>query len=264
MRWDVRGSGPVVIKIAGLVGGVRLYHEEMAAAVAEGLRVVALDVSGDRADDPVATPHSWATLAGEVIAAADGCDAERPILWGTSFGCLIALATAARWPERVGGLVLAYPPAPGWRPGLYAKVLRWAQRREDPDRAAALLFRLGFLLLNAWEFAYPTALFRLPKLARASFAAATPSSTILRKLELMWQDDPGLPVAQSVPPSAILAGRLDAVALPSGARRLAERLPGCRLHILPRAGHAGSYSHPRAYRRWAIREMHRMSPASGA
>jgi pimeloyl-ACP methyl ester carboxylesterase len=259
MRWDVQGRGPTVIKIAGLVGGVQLYREEMAAAVAGGLRVVALDISGDRADDPAIAPHSWATLSDEVIAAADACDAKRPILWGTSFGCLIALATAARWPERVGGLVLAYPPAPGWRPELYGTVLRWAQQRQDPERSAALLFRVGFLLLNSWEFAYPTALRRLPRLARASFAAATPASTILRKLELMWQDDPGLPSPHSVPPSAILAGRLDAVALPSGARRLAERLPRCRLHVLPRAGHAGSYSHPRSYRRWAVGELQRMA-----
>jgi pimeloyl-ACP methyl ester carboxylesterase len=44
------------------------------------------------------------------VKAIDSLSAPRAVLWGTSFGSLVALATAARHPERVSGLLLSHPP----------------------------------------------------------------------------------------------------------------------------------------------------------
>ncbi len=248
-------DGRPVLKIAGLVSGVWMYEEEMTAAASSGYRIAALDTTGDRADDPASQPFSWDTLALETVAAIDRLGADRAVLWGTSFGCLIALATAARYPERVRGLLLAFPPEPGARPRLYDAILRRCQRAQNPDRAVAIAFRIGFALLTGWELAAPAALVRLPRLLRTALDAATPPSTIRRKLELLWQDDPGSPVSV---PSSIISARLDPVAPLAGARRLAARLPGANLQILQFGGHACAYSRPRAYGRIALAELDRL------
>jgi len=250
MKLTVRGTtGPWVVKISGIAGGVGLYDEEMAAAVAAGFRIVALDTSGDRRDDPATGALTWASIAAEVECAIEQAGAGRAVLWGTSFGCLVALATAARRPERIGGLLLCHPPDPLGQPRIYSSVLSWAMRRRRPDLAARLLFSLGFGVLTAWEAVAPTLWPRLPGLLSASLDAATPASTVRRKLELLFGEDPGVPKPEDPIATEIVAGAWDRVAPLSGARRVAARLPGARLTVMGHSGHAGAYTRPHTYHR---------------
>lgn len=259
MKLSSSGEGPLVIKLAGLAGGVRLYLEEMDAAVAAGFRVAALDTSGDRRDDPAPVALSWDLLAGEVVRALDLLDTPRGILWGTSYGCTVALATAARHPEKVSGLLLCHPPDPRRQRRVYRSIMRWALRQPDPDLSTAILFRLVFALLAGWEFLAPMAAVRFPALAREGLSARTPSSTIRQKLSLLWEDDPGQPPAGARIPVSIVAGDWDTIAPPSGARRLASRLPDARLRMLGFSGHLGAYSRPAAYARIALEELRRVT-----
>src|SRR5437867_9180076 len=161
MKLSSQGAGPPVVKLAGLAGGTGLYREEMRRAAEAGFRVVALDTAGDRQDDPAPGPLTWDLLAAEVFRGLDELDLPQAILWGTSFGCLVALGAAARRPRRVRGLLLCHPPEPLRRPRYERAAFQWARRREDPDRAAALLLPLGFRLLAGWEALYPPLLRRL-------------------------------------------------------------------------------------------------------
>jgi pimeloyl-ACP methyl ester carboxylesterase len=102
-------DGPPVVKLAGIVGGIHLYNEEVTLAARAGFRVAALDVSGDRHDDPTKRTLGWDLYADEVVRDRQPVR-SRALLWGTSFGSLVALATAARHPERVAGLLLSHPP----------------------------------------------------------------------------------------------------------------------------------------------------------
>ncbi len=258
------GSGPPVVKLAGLAGGIGLFEEEMRAAAAAGFRVAALDTSGDRADDPAPGPITWDLLAREIEAALDAMGADRAVLWGTSFGCLVALAAAARLPRRVSGLLLCHPPDPGRRPAYQRLMLRRAERSRDPARAARRLFVYGFRLLTAWELAYPPVLRRLPALARASYDAATPASTFLDKLRLMAMDPPGLPATTDPIPVSIVAGSWDLVTPLREARALVARLPGARLSVLRFSGHAGAFSRPGAYARLVVRELEWLTTVSAA
>ena len=138
MRLRVAGVGPPVVKLAGAAGGVGLYREEVDRARTAGFRVAELDLTGDRRDDPAPGPVTWDSLAGEVVQALDDMESTRAVLWGTSFGALVGLATAARRPERVRGLLLCAPPAPGWRPRLPLAALRHAETRRRPERVCAM------------------------------------------------------------------------------------------------------------------------------
>jgi 3-oxoadipate enol-lactonase len=248
MKMTLHGtSGPLAVKLSGIAGGIRLYDEEIAAAVAGGFRVAALDVSGDRRDDPPDRPITWDLYADEVKAAIDRAQAERGVIWGTSFGCMIALATAARHPERVSGLLLCHPPDPLRRPPMHLALLRWAERRGRPDLTARVLFSSAFLGMTSWEGLGIALWPRVPRLLRASLEAATPPSTVKRKIELLFRDDPGLPPPGRAIPVEIIAGAWDLVAPLAGARRLASRIPGSTLHVMGYSGHAGAYTRPRDY-----------------
>ena len=260
MKLKVHGTaGPVVVKLAGIAGGIRLYDEEVEAVASAGFRVIALDVTGDRRDDPAGTPLEWTRYADEVAGAIEGATRDRAILWGTSFGGMIALATAARHPKRVGGLLLTHPPDPLWRPRAYLALLAFAQRRANPDLAVRLMFPAAFLGMTSWEAISPRLWFRLPSLTRKAIEAATPASTIRKKLGLLFQEDPGLPPGASTIPVEILAGAWDLVAPLAGARRLASRLPGARLHVLSYSGHAGAFARPRAHREFVLDALKRLT-----
>jgi pimeloyl-ACP methyl ester carboxylesterase len=260
MKLTVHGkSGPLVVKLAGIAGGIRLYDEEIAAAIAVGFRVAALDVSGDRRDDPPNRQLDWDLYADEVQEAIDRALETRALVWGTSFGCLIALAAASRYPERVSGLLLSHPPDPLWRPRVHRALLDWAERRSDPDLVARVMFTTAFLGLTSWEGVAPALWVRLPALLRASLEAATPPATVKRKLELLFRDDPGLlPKGASIPVE-IIAGAWDLVAPLAGARRLASRIPGARIQVVDYVGHAGAYTRPRAHLDAVIAALKRMA-----
>jgi pimeloyl-ACP methyl ester carboxylesterase len=260
MRMTVHGfEGPPVVKLAGIVGGIRLYDEEVAWAARAGFRVAALDVTGDRHDDPPNGRLGWDVYADEVEQAIDSLSASRAVLWGTSFGCLVALAAAARHPERVSGLLLSHPPDPLRRRPLHLALLAWAERRADPEVAAQVMFSAAFLGLTSWEGIAPALWVRLPALIRASLEAATPAATVKRKIELLFREEPGLPPPGASIPVEVIAGAWDLVAPLHGARRVASRIPGAKLHVLGFSGHAAAYTRPRAHHAAVIGALKRLS-----
>ena len=249
------GSGPWVVQIAGIVGGCLLYRETGEALVRAGYRVALLDTAGDRRDDPTKEPLSWDFLSREVVAGLDALGAERPILYGTSFGSLVALATSARYPERVAGLLLAHPPRHGRK--LFMPVVRWAMRQKDPVRATAQAFQLIFTSLLCWEFVFPAALRRLPTARAEAMRAATPARTLHDKLTLLWGDSPGLPPPGL--PVSILASPWDGAAPLSGARAWQHEIPGAVLRVLRFTGHSAHYSRPNSFNRLVVEEVRRLS-----
>lgn len=260
MRVAFRGEGPLVVKLAGAAGGIGLYEEEMNAAARAGFRVAALDTSGDRRDDPAPVPAGWDGFAREVVSGIDAGGGNSAVLWGTSYGCLVALATAARYPGRVRGLLLAHPPDPFREPGLYTVLQGWARRRADPTVAMRAAFSIWFLASTSWEIVAPPMWTRLPALRRASREAATPPATVRKKLELLFDEPAGLPPAGM--PVEIIAGTGDLVAPHRGAVALASRIPGSRLHVMPWSGHAGAYARPRMYRGLALEALRRLAEAN--
>ncbi|HEX6851182.1 MAG TPA: alpha/beta hydrolase [Candidatus Polarisedimenticolaceae bacterium] len=259
MRIEVEGAGPLVVKLAGVAGGVGLYREECDAARAAGFRVAAVDLAGDRADDPAPQPLTWDFLALETARAIDAAGGGPAIVWGTSFGTLVALATAARWPGRVCGLLLCHPPErTAIRPSL-ERLFRWVERRDASDFTRRLLLSGAFVYLGGWEAGYPGLPARAPGLLRAGARARTPSKTVREKLHLLWTESPGIPAPGLWPRTSIVAGAWDRVAPPDGARRLASRLTGSTLHVMPRTGHGTAWTHARSYNALCVQQLGRIA-----
>jgi 3-oxoadipate enol-lactonase/3-oxoadipate enol-lactonase/4-carboxymuconolactone decarboxylase len=252
MKLRVDGEGPLVIKLAGLASGVELYREEMDAAVAAGFRVAALDTSGDRRDDPAPGPVTWDLLTGDVERSLDELGERRAVLWGTSFGCHVALAAATRFPDRVAGLLLCVPPDLE-QPALHGELLRWALDRPDPVRGTLAVFRVAMALLCGWEFLSPAAMRRSRGLVARAVECATPAVIFRDKARLLLEEP--LPPPPPGIATAIVAARLDAIAPCFGARRLARRLRGVRVRAIGGAGHCVAWARPRAYLSAVVEEL---------
>lgn len=259
MRIEVEGAGPLVVKLAGVAGGVGLYREECDAARAAGFRVAAVDLAGDRADDPAPQALTWDSLAAEVARAVDAAGGGPAVLWGTSFGTLIALAAAARWPGKVGGLLLCHPPDPAATLPSMEKLFRWVERRNAADRTRRVILSGAFAYLGGWEALHPGLAARAPRLIRAGARTRTPSSTVREKLRLLWSESPGLPAPGLWPRTSIVAGAWDRVAPPEGARRLSARMTGSTLHVMPRTGHGTAWTHARSYNAVCVQELRRIA-----
>ena len=259
MRSVLRGiGGPLVVKLSGLAGGVGLYDEEMEAAARAGFRVLAFDPSGDRRDDPAPGPIGWDLYVREVASAIARTGESKAILWGTSFGCLVALAVAARRREIVRGLLLSHPPDPLRRRPGFVGLLNLTERAGRGDLVTRIIFSIAFMSLTSWEGLMPGLWLRIPRLSRGARDAATPPSTVREKLDLLFRDDPGLPPAGANVPVEIIAGAWDLVAPLAGARRVAARLPGARLTVMGYSGHAGAYTRPRSYHDLSIAALRRL------
>jgi len=109
-RW---GAGPPAVLA---VHGITASHLAWAGVAARlpGVPLLAPDLRGRGRSSELPGPYGMARHADDVLAVLDQSGAERVVLAGHSMGGFVALALAARHPERVSSLVLidGGPPLP--------------------------------------------------------------------------------------------------------------------------------------------------------
>ncbi|WP_051180037.1 alpha/beta fold hydrolase [Nocardia concava] len=112
LAYDIRGSGAhSIVLVPGLLMPRRM-HERLADALhRNGFRVVTLEPLGwGESDKPRGYQHySMGGYARQVIALLDELGIARTVLFGTSAGANIALATAALAPDRLCGMITESP-----------------------------------------------------------------------------------------------------------------------------------------------------------
>ena len=115
---DYGTDGGVPLMLVHGFGGAKEDFGDHFAALAEGRRVLALDLRGHgesgKPDDPAA--YSFDRLARDVVAVADAFEVERMDLLGHSMGGMVARRVVLSAPERVRALVLM-DTCPGVVPG---------------------------------------------------------------------------------------------------------------------------------------------------
>lgn len=125
------GTGsPVVVLAAGLGGGAASWGW-IAPEVARETRVCAFDRAGRGWSDPAPKPQDGEGVAQDLGAALTAAGETGPyVLVGHSFGGLYARAFAARYPERVAGVVLldASDPQMFTRLPAYPGFYKWYRR----------------------------------------------------------------------------------------------------------------------------------------
>jgi pimeloyl-ACP methyl ester carboxylesterase len=104
-RYCEWGSGPPLLLVPGLAGGIELLGP-LAAFLARDFRVISYQLRGE--DDCFALRQSFglADLVNDLREFLDWCGLEAPAVMGVSFGGVLALELAARHPYRLRALAL--------------------------------------------------------------------------------------------------------------------------------------------------------------
>ena len=159
-------DAPAIVLVHGTRMSRGMWHPQL-AALQGGFRVIALDLPGhgalrDRRFD-------WDEAVDEIARVIDEAAGGRAVVCGLSLGGYLAIDLAARYPERVAGLVISGASAePSGR--FFPVAIRWLARVMDRtsvprlDRINRAWFRQRYQAGNGER--HPGRRIRLPRLAR--------------------------------------------------------------------------------------------------
>ncbi|HEX9051049.1 MAG TPA: alpha/beta fold hydrolase [Anaeromyxobacter sp.] len=235
------GEGPVdVVMVLGWSLSMHAVLElsgprEIVRALEGRARVVMFDKRGTGASDRVKTLASLDRRADDLAAVLDAVRSRSAVLVGFSEGGPLAIAFAARRPERIRGIALVGafarmaggPDHPaGWSPAEIQTLRAYVRRRWGAGMTAEALVpeRHRTPALAAWA-------------ARAEQEGASPGAA-LDLLDMNLELDARPLLARIHVPTVVLHAAGDRVVRAGNGRALAAAIPGARLVEVPGDDHA--------------------------
>ncbi|MHA6669361.1 alpha/beta fold hydrolase [Homoserinimonas sp. A447] len=230
----LRGSGPLVFLLHGIGGNASTWDGVAVALSESGYQTACWDAPGyGRSADPVGD-IDHCRLVFEVLGE---LGVPRAHLFGTSWGGVIAMSFAQRWPEAVCSLVIADSTRGSARDegGVRAMLARvaeladWGPERFARSRARRLVSKgAPPAVLADVEVAMGEVRFGGYR-AAARMMASTDLSDVLSSVEA---------------PTLVLVGGEDIVTGVAESATLAESIPGARFTVIENAGHAAVQERP--------------------
>jgi pimeloyl-ACP methyl ester carboxylesterase len=254
VHYVMRGQGPDLVLIHGASGNTRDFTHAMADRLAARYRVFVFDRPGLGYTERIDPKGAPLELQADLLArAAAELGAERPIVFGHSYGGAVALAWAIARPERLSALVLSAAASNPWDTGLglYYTVL-----------SHPLGQRFVIPLLTAWvpDRVVDDAIdgVFLPQTAPEGYHAHIGAGLTLRRVSMranalhranLLEDIRGqVPrYGEIAVPVEILHGDADdTVPLRVHSEPLSRQIPGAVLTPLPGIGHMPHHAVPEA------------------
>ena len=251
LRWDPLGAPRGVVLLLHGVGGGRGAWDDAnsgtgRALAQAGFVALAVDLPGYGLSASI-EPYSLAGMAQAVRELIDGLALTLPntplALVGHSMGGMVAQELMAASPERVSALVLA-----GTSPAFGKPEGDW-QAAFLKSRFAPLDAGLGMAGLAAPLVAAMVAPGTPDQVQQRAqvMMACVPEPTYRRALQALVAFDRRAELARIAVPTLVITGEHDRTAAPEVAQRMAGRIAGARLHILPSAGHLLNMEQPEAF-----------------
>ncbi len=223
----------------------RAMWEPQVRALSKTHRIIAPDFRGFGESDAPLWHYTLDQFADDVAGLLDHLSVQQAMFAGLSMGGYTLFAFYRKYADRVTGLVLAdtraQPDTEEGRAGRFAM----AQAAYTKGASAIADIMLPKLLS-------PVALQTKPELAgqvRATIER-TQISGIAGALMAMAERPDSVPLlAQIACPTLVITGELDGPTPPADGKLMAERIPGARLEIIPKAGHLSNLEQPEAFNR---------------
>jgi pimeloyl-ACP methyl ester carboxylesterase len=256
-----RGSGPPLVLIPGLQGRWE-YLRPAVEALSASFRVLTFSLDETIRLTPDATDEKglnpYADAVAEMMTSAQ---VERATVCGISFGGLIAVRFAARFPARCDALILTSTPRP---------VLRLRPRHQMYLRAPWIfgpifLAETPFRLRSEVRTAIPDAKLRRRFSLRAlqtAIGAPVSLSHMAARARMISAEDVTPDCARITAPTLVITGErhLDHVVPVEGSSEYVRLIPNAQAVVLERTGHLGSITRPDAFaaivRNFAERHRH--------
>jgi pimeloyl-ACP methyl ester carboxylesterase len=245
VRYVDVGTGRPVVLVHGQ-GGAWQWWLRVIPALARQARVIALDLAGFGASDPVAAGDVFEEQVATIIGLLDELRLARATIVGHSMGGLVSLKVACDHPSRVEGLML----------------IDSGSNIMGPARLRAIL--LGFRLFD-WVFSFsvvPRLIARWRYLRAVFFALAVAKPRcITRSLAnelvprmaapgfIAGMEAAGKAVSEATPeavsaPALVVWGRGDRIVPLSSGSQLADAIPHARLVVLDDVAHCAMIEKP--------------------
>ncbi|HEY7330743.1 MAG TPA: alpha/beta hydrolase [Gemmataceae bacterium] len=235
-RYCVWGDGPPLVLVPGLAGGFELLGP-LARLLAHDFQVISYQLRGE--DDCFALRRRFdlPDLVADLREFLDWFGLERPPVLGVSFGGVLALELAMRWPHRLQALITQGVGARFER-GLMQQVAGWVLSRYPLPSDSPFVNQFFNLLFGARQ--EPGRLFEF--VTRQCWQ--TDQSVMTHRFHLVESFDPGPRLGKVRVPTLLMAGDRDLLASPQSLRNLAHGIPNTRRIELPGCGHLAFVTQP--------------------
>jgi pimeloyl-ACP methyl ester carboxylesterase/AraC-like DNA-binding protein len=207
--------------------------------IAEGSRsnlFVRSDMRGFGMSETDPPAFDFESMVGDLAAIVDDGGFDRFDLLGVAHGAPIAIAYAARHPERVRKLVLVNSFACGWRVRADPEEIAWRNSLMELNRREWAFRRslLGEMFLTLY---FPTADSEIIDWHNTHFAEFGPTERLLQMIELAADIDVRGELAKVKARTLVCHARQDGNAPLLAGRAVAEAIPGSRFVELDSANH---------------------------
>lgn len=180
MYYEIHGGGEPLILLHGGVGAIEMFGGVL-PLLAEGRRVIAVDLQAHGRTGDIDRPLSYESMADDIGALIEHLDLEKADVMGYSLGGNVALRTAIQHPEAVKKLVVVSTPfkRDGWYPEVLAGMEQMGPEAAEPMKQTpmyqlyasvapkpedwpVLLTKLGELLRQDYDWSKDVEAIRTP------------------------------------------------------------------------------------------------------
>jgi pimeloyl-ACP methyl ester carboxylesterase len=230
IHWDEEGSGAPLLLIMGLGWTSHAWHRTRPLLSAK-YRTIALDNRGVGQSEAPPGPYSIVQMASDAAAALSAARANAAHIFGVSMGGMIAQEFALQYPNKVRSLILGCTSAGGpqavraEQDALQVLMTRGLDPKAFAKTISPFIYDRG---TPAERIEEDTAL------RRKWYPSADAYFAQLQAI-MTWEADSRLENISA--PTLVIHGENDRLVPPENARRIAAKIAGAKLVLLPNASH---------------------------
>ena len=243
MAYDEAGEGPPILLIHGFPLNRRMWRPQLNKLPLSGYRVIVPDLRGFGESDAPEGPYSMELFADDIVGLMDHLEIEQAVIGGMSMGGYVLYNLLERYPERLRAAIFITTRCTADDEAGKARRLQLATdvRKFGPQMVADAFVKLLFA---------PGTQLERPKLVEEVYGwmAETDSRGLAGGLLAMRDRKDYCPFLGSIAiPALAIGAEGDQAAPPETARAIAAGIPGCKLAIIPNAGHLANLEDVKAF-----------------